>query len=141
MLQITNQNLFNQIVTEALAKVQNNSRWTRAINKAVEMLDSDQANWMEYDADTNQLVIWSQGSNNIYSSNGVCQCKAFELGQPCYHRALARLIRLYTEALNLPPTTPAKVLAFPTKPIHEDTYAIYCKTQPKEVEKIGGIRI
>ena len=143
MLQITNQTLFNQIVAQSLAKVQNNTRWTNAIRKAVgKVEDESQATWMEFNAEANQLIIWSQGTDKVYSSNGICQCEAYTNGFPCWHRALARLMRLYTESLNTPPTTPAKVMAFPAKPVHEDTTAIYAKRQLNQPsEKLGGMRI
>ncbi len=55
--------------------------------------------WQEADK---SLLIWSQKSNNIYTANGVCQCHAFEQGSPCFHRAAARLVRLYMETENAP---------------------------------------
>jgi hypothetical protein len=56
---------------------------------------------MTYDNEAAQLVIWSQDSDAIYSANGVCQCKAFAQGVPCWRRA-ARLVRLYTETKTAP---------------------------------------
>jgi hypothetical protein len=47
--------------------------------------------------DGDALLILS-GSNEIYRANGTCQCKAFSHGQPCWHRAAARLIERYNEA-------------------------------------------
>jgi hypothetical protein len=52
--------------------------------------------------DPQSLLIWSQRSNNIYTANGVCQCRAFEQVIPCFHRAVARLVPLYVEAENAP---------------------------------------
>jgi hypothetical protein len=36
-------------------------------------------------------------SGATYHANGVCSCRAYENGQPCNHRALARLLTLYHE--------------------------------------------
>ncbi len=52
------------------------------------------ANFMHYDG--HALVILSE-SNEIYSANGTCQCKAFAHGKPCWHRAAARLVTRYNE--------------------------------------------
>jgi len=49
---------------------------------------------MHYDG--HALIILS-GSNEIYSANGTCQCKAYEKGFPCWHRAAARLVERYME--------------------------------------------
>jgi hypothetical protein len=124
--QITNTGLFNTIVEESLAKAANYSRWQNAINKGVTQMQLN-GEFMTWDADEKGLVIWSQESNKVYASNGVCQCKAFEQGQPCWHRALARLARLYFEADT-------------RSDRNEMDTAIYSKTQVKS-EKIGGFRI
>ncbi|HEX8287286.1 MAG TPA: SWIM zinc finger family protein [Pyrinomonadaceae bacterium] len=39
----------------------------------------------------------SDTSNQVYTANGTCQCKAFEQGYPCRHRAASRLVTLYIE--------------------------------------------
>ena len=46
--------------------------------------------------DGDVLLVLSE-SGEIYRVNGVCQCKAFANGQPCWHRAAARLIERYNE--------------------------------------------
>ena len=97
MLEINDQNKFQTVIENALAKVENNSRWTNAIKKAAAQIEAN-GEFMTYDETDQSLLIWSQGSNEIYSSNGVCQCKAFEQGFPCYHRAAARLIKNYMES-------------------------------------------
>jgi hypothetical protein len=83
-------------------------RWINAIAKATVQIEQH-GEFMNYDTADNHLVIWSQDSNEIYSANGVCQCKAFERGLPCWHRAAARLVRLYLELPeNTKPNFPAK---------------------------------
>lgn len=96
MIQINDQNKFETVVNEALSKSANFPRWQNAIKKAVAQIEEN-GEFMTYDEKENYLLIWSQGSNEIYSANGNCQCKAFEQGFPCYHRAAARIVRLYLE--------------------------------------------
>jgi hypothetical protein len=97
MLNIENKEKFNEIVTEALAKSKNFPRWQNAINKAVVQIELH-GEFITYLPETKSIVIWSQESNAVHSANGVCDCIAFEKGFPCYHRAMARLIRLYMES-------------------------------------------
>ena len=67
-------------------------RWQTAIAKAKQQLESNP--FLHFDGDA--LLILSD-SNEIYSANGTCQCKAFEFGKPCWHRAAARLVTRYNE--------------------------------------------
>ncbi len=69
-------------------------RWTVAIAKAKRQLEDNPYIHDEGDA----LLILSPESNQIYHSNGTCQCQAWEKGKfPCWHRAANRLYRLYVE--------------------------------------------
>jgi hypothetical protein len=90
---------------------------------------------MNYDTADNHLVIWSQDSNEIYTANGVCQCKAFERGLACWHRAAARLVRLYQE---LPENTKPNFAA--KKDIKDIPYLPNTK-EPIRVEKYGSVRL
>jgi hypothetical protein len=81
-----------QIVMEAFDKVSGNRRWEAAIVRAKQQLESNP--YLHFDGDA--LLILSP-SNEIYRANGICQCKAFKLGQPCWHRAAARLVKRYNE--------------------------------------------
>jgi hypothetical protein len=99
MLNIENKNKFGKVIADSIAKVeltvkdaQTKKRWINAISKAAAQIDNH-GEFMNYDTQDNHLVIWSQDSNEIYTSNGVCQCKAFAQNQPCWHRAAARLVR------------------------------------------------
>lgn len=79
-------------LTESIYK-----RWIKAIGKAaVEFENNPFLTWV---AEKNHLVIWSK-SNEVYEANGTCQCPAFLGGNPCYHRALARLIQRYFERVH-----------------------------------------
>jgi hypothetical protein len=107
MLQIENKDRFGKVIADALSKVelttdaQTKKRWIRAIAKATAEIEENGVfmTWQEADK---SLLIWSQKSNNIYTANGVCQCRAFEQGSPCFHRAAARLVRIYRETEDAP---------------------------------------
>jgi hypothetical protein len=94
MLEINDKQKFEREIKDALIKSANFPRWQNAIKKAVVQIEMNK-DFMTFDAQEAYLLIWSQGSNQIYTANGVCQCKAFEQGQPCWHRAAARLVRNY----------------------------------------------
>lgn len=96
-----NQDLLAQVVAESLAKVAtalNGKRWTNAIAKATVQLETNPH--MTYNHDSHSLLILSPESGAVYEANGVCGCKAFELGQPCWHRAAARIVTRYIERAN-----------------------------------------
>jgi hypothetical protein len=137
MLQIENKQTFGKVIADALSKVEltvtdahNKKRWVNAIAKATVEIEQngDFMTWMKEDK---SLLIWSQKSNNIYAANGVCQCRAFEQGSPCFHRAAARLVRLYMETESVPVQAKAKA---------EDVPYLKQNVQVK-AERVGGIRI
>jgi hypothetical protein len=137
MLEITDKNKFGKVVADAIAKVeltvtdaQTKKRWINAIAKAVAEVEQNGV-FMTWQEEDHSLLIWSQKSNNIYTANGVCQCRAFEQGAPCFHRAAARLVRLYME----PETDPATV-----KEVNEIPYLKNTK-EPIRVEKYGSVRL
>jgi len=140
MLQIENKELFGKVIADALAKVeqtttdtQTKKRWVNAISKAAVEIEANGV-FMTWQDDEQSLLIWSQKSNHIYSANGVCQCRAFAEKAPCYHRAGARLVRLYLQAENNP--APVKTHA------QEVLEAPYLKqTIERKAERVGGIRI
>jgi hypothetical protein len=80
------------VTQEAFDKVSGNRRWERAIVKAKQQLESNP--YIHHDG--HALLILSD-SNEIYSANGTCQCKAYAKGFPCWHRAAARLVERYNE--------------------------------------------
>jgi hypothetical protein len=137
MLQIENKDRFAKIIADALVKVelsptdaQTKKRWINAIAKAAVEIAQNGV-FMTWQEDDHSLLIWSQKSNNIYTANGVCQCRAFEQGIPCFHRAVARLVRLYME----PETAPA-----PVKEVNEIPYLRNTKELIR-VEKYGSVRL
>ena len=132
MLQIENKDRFAQVIADALSKVelttdaQTKQRWIRAIAKAVVEIEENGV-FMTWQENDKSLLIWSQKSNNIYTANGVCQCRAFEQGSPCFHRAAARLVRLYMEMENVP--------------VQAEEIPYLKPTVERKAERIAGIRI
>ncbi len=86
-----NQNKMQEVIQEAFDRT-DSLRWQMAITRAAQELESNP--FMHYDG--HALIILSE-SNEIYSANGTCQCRAFEFGKPCWHRAAARLVTRYNE--------------------------------------------
>ena len=86
-----NQETMSQVIQEAFDKT-SSLRWQMAITKAKREIEDNP--YMHYDG--HALLILSE-SNEIYSANGTCQCKAFEFGRPCWHRAAARIVQRYHE--------------------------------------------
>jgi hypothetical protein len=82
------------VVNSAKLTAANDRRWLRAIDKAAEQLETNP--YVEA-LDDHTLLIGSP-SGQTYTANGSCQCVAFQQGQPCYHRAAARLYQRYVES-------------------------------------------
>jgi outer membrane protein assembly factor BamB len=87
-----NADTLQQITQDALDRAEGSKRWQVAITKAKQQLESNP--YLHVDGDA--LLILSP-SNEIYRANGSCQCKAYTKGQPCWHRAAARLVKRYME--------------------------------------------
>ena len=86
------QDRIQEVMQEAFDRVSGNRRWETAIAKAMAQLESNP--YIHFDGQS--LLILSP-SDEIYTANGTCQCKAYLSGQPCWHRAAARLIKRYNE--------------------------------------------
>ena len=84
----------------------NNKRWIAAIDKAVAGVES--GNWIITELAHGIAVTTESGET--YFVSGACRCKAFANGQPCKHRALARLIEIARE---IEETAPVAVAAAP----------------------------
>ena len=66
-----------------------NTRWLNAIDAAFDHIL--QVESIEYRASDHALLYHSE-SGQTYTANGRCQCQAFKAGQPCKHRAAAKLV-------------------------------------------------
>ena len=84
------------VVESALASVSGDRRWTNAIMRAEQMLTSGNP-YIHFTGDA--LMMLSE-SGEIYTANGVCQCKAYKGGSPCKHRAAYKLVKRYVETVN-----------------------------------------
>ena len=91
--------ILGAIAAESISKINPNSkngkRWINAIAKATAEIETNP--YMTYEVESHSLLMMSDTSNQIYTANGTCQCRAFEKGFPCRHRAAARLIAIYIE--------------------------------------------
>jgi len=90
-----NSTTLQQVADKAIVDAAAHPRWIAAIGRALVELDTNP--WIER-GDLHGLIIGSP-SGKCYTSNGVCQCTAFEFKTPCWHRAAARLVRLHDEAI------------------------------------------
>jgi hypothetical protein len=88
-----NSSTLQQVAEKAAQDAAQHPRWLTAIGRALVELDSNP--YLERAAHGG-LIIGSP-SGQCYSSNGVCQCEAYQHGQACWHRAAARLVRLHDE--------------------------------------------
>lgn len=88
---VASERINESVRSESMAK-----RWRNAIVRALVEFEM-QSEFMTYDRQQDALLIWSQKSNEIYEANGVCSCKAYMNGFPCWHRAASRLVKLYNE--------------------------------------------
>lgn len=87
-----NTDKMQQVIQQAFDRVAGNRRWENAIVRAKQQLECNP--YMHFDGDA--LLVLSE-SGEIYQANEACQCKAFAKGQPCWHRAAARLVKRYNE--------------------------------------------
>ncbi len=132
MLQIENKQTFGKVIADALSKVelttdaQTKRRWVRAIAKAVAEIEEN-GNFMSWMQEDKALLIWSQKTDGVYTSNGICQCRAFVQGVACYHRAAARLVRIYLETEDAP--------------VQAEEIPYLKQTVERKAERIAGIRI
>jgi hypothetical protein len=86
-----------KVVDAARAKV-NDKAWISAIDKAYDYLLTSDDVILAAD-DGSALIPSSTGDDVHYAANGDCACKAGQRGKPCWHRAAARLIKRYRDAV------------------------------------------
>lgn len=89
-----NSTLLQQVVDQARRSAAEHPRWLHAIDRAVVELAENP--YIER-GELHGIIIMSSTSANLYSANGTCQCEAYKYGNPCWHRAAARLVRLHDE--------------------------------------------
>ena len=82
------------VVEKATHDAAQHPRWPQAIARAIVELESNP--WLERNPNGHGVIIGSP-SGECYSANGVCSCRAYTFKIACWHRALARLVRLHDE--------------------------------------------
>lgn len=99
-----NNELLESIAAEAVKALETSNRadakrWINAIRKATNELTTNPY----WNFDGTALLIKSDKSDKIYTSNGTCfddkgeLCKAFAQNQPCWHRSGARILKRLSE--------------------------------------------
>lgn len=88
-----------RVASEARAKAAGNARWINAINKAVDGL---LGTWIVTELADCLLITTDNGT---YHANGACQCKSYEFGKPCSHRAAAKLVKNMNEVADVATST------------------------------------
>ena len=87
-------------VDEARAKSSGNTAWLNAIETAWAWLLEEES-YEVVDARTPHAAVRIPSRSRpglIYTANGTCQCRAYEVHSPCWHRAASRLVRNAMEA-------------------------------------------
>jgi hypothetical protein len=92
---------FERVVAEAKRKAADNKRWINAIDKAVEGLNGT---WIVTELMEGLLITTESGET--YHANGKCGCRAYQLNQPCKHRAAVKLVKRYNEMEAAPVASP-----------------------------------
>ncbi|NJN65358.1 MAG: hypothetical protein HC884_00915 [Chloroflexaceae bacterium] len=87
-----------QVVEDAQQKAANHPKWLTAINTAYDFFLNPPVDTIQIAKDGTALIP-SYTSDTTYAANGVCQCQAFAHHLPCWHRAAARILYRYHEAL------------------------------------------
>ena len=100
-----NASKFEKVVEAARKSASADARWLRAIEKAIEQIESNP--YMDY---SNGALLVLGNSGQIYTANGACQCKAYEAGTACWHRAAAKLLKNYFATDGLAPARPLNLV-------------------------------
>ena len=137
MLKIENPTLLHQVIADAISNVhfcaqsrERRNRWINALARATYELQN-RPQFLKWEEVEKSLQIWSESNEFYFVSSGKCQCDAFATKQPCWHRAVYKIVSLYFEKMTE---------ANRSVTIHPDEHAIYCKPQIAS-EKLRGVRI
>lgn len=118
MLKITDKSFFLEIVADAVIEAhltcrseEARNRQIRALAKAAAVIMEGDLTFLHFDPEKEILYFWSSDSGEIYETTDECQCPAFlqSVPQPCYHRAMRRLIKNYFEYQKEPGASPAQI--------------------------------
>lgn len=115
MLKIEDPKLLLECVAEAISQAHQTesskltrNRWVRAIAKAAAELMEGETDFIHFEPEKKILYFWSHDSGEIYETDETCACPAFaqKRKQPCYHRAMRKLLINYFHFLERPGTRP-----------------------------------
>lgn len=95
---MVNKETLAMVVRMALERADGHKRWTSAIIRGAEIIESNRC--LRLNDDT--ALILSASGRNYAATETECRaeddlCPAFANGQPCKHRAAYLLMRLYNE--------------------------------------------
>lgn len=115
---------FNEVAEAAKAGT-NDKRWRNAIDKAVAGVVSGW--WIITELADGVMVTTESGAT--YHVTDHCSCRAAELGQPCKHLALRRLLELYGEsdkvATNAAPARAPRITRSVERNYHGPAIVVY----------------
>jgi hypothetical protein len=117
MLKIPDRRFFCEVVAESVVDAHLThrqtglrNRWINAIAKAASVILEGDTEFIHWELQKQILYFWSPDSNEIYeigdSSSCVCPAYSRRIPQPCYHRAMHRLVKNYFEFLKKPGELP-----------------------------------
>ena len=144
MLEITHPELWQKIVAESLQTLNKsalavNTRWAHAIGAASAEIEASP--YLHWEEKTQTLVCASRtGSGSYRLTVGSCECEAGRFGQPCWHRAAARLWSKYLVKLKYERTENLQVgrNSSVTARTEENSFLINQGSR-KPLEKLGGM--
>jgi hypothetical protein len=135
VLEITHPEIFNSVVEEAKRRAGGDARWCAAIDRAErEIRDNPMMHWQGA-----SMLIQSPKSAEVYEANGDCQCRAYDFHRACWHRAAARVWRLYLDAVAEREWKAARASRAATE-TKADASALLV-TADRRTEKIGAFQI
>lgn len=103
-----NLNTLDQVIAKAKTDAAQDARWVHAIERAaVELVENP---WIER---TSHGLLIASPSGQLYEANGVCQCTANGFGWPCWHRAAAKLVKNYDQAVTAQADRAARLMTMP----------------------------
>lgn len=115
MLEINDKHFFLETVADAVVQAHlqyrsedTRNRWINAIAKATSIIMEGDLTFIHFNAEKQILYFWSSDSGEIYETTEECQCPTFRQAfpQPCYHRAMRRLVKNYFDYLRKPGEIP-----------------------------------
>ena len=86
---LVNRKAMGKALAQARKVCANNRPWLNAVNRAA--LNLEACPW-QFDGDTLRIASATEGGTFHRVDAHGCDCRAFQKGQPCWHRAAWRLL-------------------------------------------------